>query len=117
MCRASPSARTGPGSSIWLTRILRDAIRILIRQVHVFELYSRQLDGSGSVTKLNPPLVPGGFVQALRATAQIDATSTRAIYLATQDAANVRELYTRALDGWGTATKLNGPWSPTATRR
>ena len=71
----------------------------------VIELYSRPLDGSGSIAKLNGPLTLGGGAWSFT----ISPDSSRVVYRAAQDTVGVDELYSRPLDGSGSIVKLNGP--------
>jgi len=69
------------------------------------EIYSRPIDGSGASVKLNDTLAGGGDVLPAFL---ISPDGTRVFYLAPQDISGVTELYSRAIDGSGTSTKLNG---------
>ncbi len=70
------------------------------------ELYSRPIDGGRVSVKLNGPLLVGdGEVKSFK----ISSDSNRVAYRAIQDLEFTDELYSRLIDGSGSATKLNGP--------
>src|SRR5262249_2954261 len=71
----------------------------------VLALHRRPIAGSGSAVKLNGALATNGDVQAGFV---ISPDSARVAYRADQDADSVFELYSRAIDGSGSPTKLNG---------
>jgi Tol biopolymer transport system component len=67
------------------------------------ELYLVTADTAGASTKLNPPLVADGAVEAFA----IGPNGERVAYIAAQDSATESELYVVALDAPGVATKLS----------
>ena len=72
---------------------------------NVDELYSVPIAG-GTVTKLNPPLVPGGEVDWV-SEPQISPDSSRVVYLADQETNDLEEIFSVPIAG-GASVKLNG---------
>jgi len=89
-----------------------DGSRVLYRADQetdeVFELYSAPIDGSAAAVKLNGALVAGGDTTSnFLNTVAISADSSRVAYVADQEVDERFELYSRPIDGSGSAQKLN----------
>lgn len=81
----------------------------------VFELYSAKVNGSGAVAKLNGPLVEGGDVGPTvsgGSSLRITPNGRRVLYTADQDADDVLELFSRPIDGSGTARRESATLVP-----
>lgn len=70
------------------------------------EMYVAPLDGSGTTTKLSGTMQASGDVQAFLL---LTPDNSRVVYLADQDTDGVMEIYSRAIDGSGSAVKVNAP--------
>jgi Tol biopolymer transport system component len=97
------------GSVVWQFQISADSRRVVyIAPQQVAgrnELFSVPIEGpAGAATKLNGPLVPGGYVGYL----EISPDARRVAYTAVQVAVGVQELYSVPIDGPSSAgIKLN----------
>ncbi|NOT30340.1 MAG: hypothetical protein HOP15_07820 [Planctomycetes bacterium] len=102
------SLAPGSGISIQTVRFSadsRNAVFLADDEVeNVYELFSRRINGSGKVTKLNSPLPAGGSVQGFA----LSPDGQQVVYVAEQEADDRRELYAIPVRG-GTRRKLNGP--------
>ncbi|MCI0636241.1 MAG: hypothetical protein L0206_20355, partial [Actinobacteria bacterium] len=112
---SAPVKLSGPMSAggdvdqlTWL--IAPDSSRVVYRADQdtdeVFEVYAAPVDGSASAVKLSGPMVAGGDVQQFGV--QIGSTSSRVVYRADQLADERFEVFSRPIDGSGTAVRLNG---------
>lgn len=77
----------------------------------IYELYSVNTDGSGSVSKINGSIVSGGSVQPLQF--KITSNGSKVVYLADQQTDEQFELYVSNIDG-SSNTKISGTMIGTA---
>lgn len=81
----------------------------------VYELYTVPLDASAVPVRISGPLVPGGDVAQYGTPVepnplfQVSPDSRRVVYIADQDADEVYELYSTAIDGSQQPVRLNAP--------
>jgi len=75
----------------------------------VIDLYRVPFSTPGVSTKLNGPLVAGGFVSPSTGDFGITPDSSSVLYIASQTTAGVTELYRVPFATPGTSSKLNGP--------
>lgn len=102
---------TFPASSVSGFVISPSSTKVVYRSNHdddsKFELFSVNIDGTGSRVKLNSSLVIGGNVGLTPGVEfAISPDSSKVVYLADQDVNNVTEIYSASL-GVSGSTKLN----------
>jgi hypothetical protein len=71
----------------------------------IYELYAVNLDGTGSVNKINGSIVSGGSVQPIQF--KITSNGSKVVYIADQQTDEIFELYVSNIDG-SNNLKING---------